>query len=284
MHVLFDLFICICIYIYITNSRNKNVFNEASKCYNEVLGQCGYSEKLRYNNINANANRNHNRSRNIIWFNPPYDKSVETKVGETFLKLVKRHFNNNHRYHKIFNKNNIKVSYSCMKNMQSIIKQHNSHITKKEKPCVRTCNCSNKSKCPLGNKCLVNNIIYQAEVIADDNKPSSFYLGTSETPFKQRYNNHKKSFKYITYEKDTELSKFIWDLKNRNINYEIKWSIIKFTHGYNSVTKSCSLCLYEKLLICEFHNSSRLINKRSELVSKCQHQNKHILMNFKPNG
>ena len=58
-------------------------------------------------------------------------------------------------------------------------------------------------------KCLANNIIYQAEVIADDNKPSSFYLGTSETPFKQHYNNHKKSFKYITYEKDTELSKFI---------------------------------------------------------------------------
>ena len=77
-------------------------------------------------------------------------------VGETFLNLVKRHFNNNHRYHKIFNKNNIKVSYNCMKNMYSIIKQHNSHITKKQKSCVRTCNCSNKSKFPLGNKCLAN--------------------------------------------------------------------------------------------------------------------------------
>ena len=39
-----------------------------------------------------------------------------------------------------------------------------------------------------------------------------------------------------------------------------------------------------KLLICEFHDSSRLINKRSELVSKCRHQNKYILRNFKPNG
>ena len=104
-----------------TNSCNKTVFDEASKYYNEVLGQCGHSEKLSYNNINGNINRNHNFSRNIIWFNPPYDKSVETKVGETFLKLVKRHFNNNYRHHKIFNKNNIKVSYSCMKNMHSII-------------------------------------------------------------------------------------------------------------------------------------------------------------------
>ena len=114
-----------------TNSCNKTVFDEASKYYNEVLGQCGYSEKLSYYNTNGNNNRNHNRSKNIIWFNSPYDRSVETKVGEAFLKLVKRHFNNNHRYHKIFNKNNIKVSYSCTKNMQSIIKQHHSHITKK---------------------------------------------------------------------------------------------------------------------------------------------------------
>ena len=121
-------------------------------------------------------------------------------------------------------------------------------------------------------------------MIADDNKPSSFYLGTSETAFKQRYNNHKKSFKYNTYEKDTEISKFIWDLKNRNINYEIKWSIIKCTHGHNSVRKSCSLCLYEKFLICKFHDSSRLISKRSELASKCRHQNKYILRNVKPNG
>ena len=36
-----------------------------------------------------------------------------------------------------------------MKNMHIIIKQHNSHITKKEKSCVRTCNCSNKSNVHL---------------------------------------------------------------------------------------------------------------------------------------
>ena len=64
-----------------------------------------------------------------------------------------------------------------MKNNQNIIKQYNSQVTKKEKPRTRTCNCRNKSKCPLGNDCLADKIVYQAEVITEDKNPSNFYLG-----------------------------------------------------------------------------------------------------------
>ena len=52
-----------------------------------------------------------NRKRKIIWFNPPYRKSVQANVGKTFLQLVEKHFTNKHRLHKIFNKDNVKVSY-----------------------------------------------------------------------------------------------------------------------------------------------------------------------------
>ena len=39
--------------------------------------------------------------------------------------------------------------------------------------------------------------------------------------------------------KDTELSKYVWNLKDKNItNYSIKWSIVKQTSGYNSLTNS----------------------------------------------
>ena len=39
--------------------------------------------------------------------------------------------------------------------------------------------------------------------------------------------------------KDTGLSKYIWNLKDKNItNYSIKWSIVKQTSGYNSITNS----------------------------------------------
>ena len=52
--------------------------------------------------------------------------------------------------------------------------------------------------------------------------------------------------------KDTEPSKYICELKDKNItNYSIKWSIIKQTSGYNSITNSCNLCLSEKFVILE---------------------------------
>ena len=43
------------------------------------------------------------------------------------------------------------------------------------------------------------------------------YLGASETPFKERFRNYTTNFKHKTYEKCTELSKYIWTLKSDGI-------------------------------------------------------------------
>ena len=57
----------------------------------------------------------------IVWFNPPFSKNVATKIGRYFLNLLDKHFPQDHKFHKIFNRNNIKVSYSCMPNIKSAI-------------------------------------------------------------------------------------------------------------------------------------------------------------------
>ena len=126
---------------------------------------------------------------------------------------------------------------------------------------IRTCDCHNSFKCPLANNFLAYKIVYQEEVITEDNNPSNCYLGSSETAFNQSYRNHKTYFNDIISWTDTGLSKLVWDLKSKNFNFEIKWSITKCTLGCNSVTKPFSLCLYEKILICKFQNSSILVNK-----------------------
>ena len=54
--------------------------------------------------------------------------NVQTNIGREFLNLVGKHFPKSHRYNKIFNKNNIKVSYSYTDNLQTIIKKHNRKI------------------------------------------------------------------------------------------------------------------------------------------------------------
>ena len=88
------------------------------------------------------------------------------------------------------------------------------------------------------------------------------------------------SFRNRTHENDTELSKYIWSLKDENKDFDIKWSILKKSCGYSIISKSCNLCLLEKLVICNFKEKDRLLNKRLDLVSKCRHENKYMLINY----
>ena len=39
-----------------------------------------------------------------------------------------------------------------------------------------------------------------------------------------RFGNHTRDFNHKTYSKSTELSKYIWDLKETGINTVLKWS------------------------------------------------------------
>ena len=105
------------------------------------------------------------------------------------------------------------------------------------------------------------------------------YIGAAEN-FKQRYANHLKSFRHEQYKAGTELSKYIWKLKSENLSYKIQWKILRKTSGYNKISKTCNLCLNEKLEILKFRDKNALLNTRNELVSKCRHENKHILANF----
>ena len=87
------------------------------------------------------------------------------------------------------------------------------------------------------------------------------------------------SFRNRTHENDTELSKYIWSLKDENKDFDIKWSILKKSSGYSIISKSCNLCLLEKLVVCNFKEKDRLLNKRLDLVSKCRHEIKYMLIN-----
>ena len=63
----------------------------------------------------------------------------------------------------------------------------------------------------------------------------------------------------------------------------LKWSIVKSISGYSNISKRCLLCLHEKYEIINYPNQEDLLNKRSELISKCCHSNKYLLSNYKSN-
>ena len=123
-------------------SSNEEIFNKSAPFYEDKLHQYGYQQKLKYNPVNTKTHSKRNRKRNIIWFNAPFNRNVSTKIGKYFLNLLDKHFPQNHRLHKIFNRNSVKVSYSCTKNMKTIINNHNKNILGK-KPLIdrATCNC-----------------------------------------------------------------------------------------------------------------------------------------------
>ena len=104
----------------------------------------------------------------------------------------------------------------------------------------------NKENFPLNSKCLTSNIIYRADITTTHEH--KFYFGTSETTFKQRHSNHSRDIKYIKYQHSTELARYLWQLKNNSITYDIKWAIASKVHGYASSLK-CKLCLIEKYII-----------------------------------
>ena len=209
--------------------------------------------------------------------------NVETNVGRTFLNLIRKHFPPTHKFHKIFNKNSVKVSYSCMDNINKIIKSHNAKICKREE-IQKPCNCQRGRTCPLDGNCQVANATYQAEVFKNEQEPPKVYIGLSEPYIKERIRNHQKAFNDVLrrYEKDSALSEYIWKLKDEGcFNYKIKWSILRRCPKYNRTSGLCSLCITEKLMISQFEDKSRLLNVRLDLATHCLHYKKHLLGNFK---
>jgi hypothetical protein len=278
--------------------------------YQEALQQSGYDYKLKYT-TQPNSKQNRNRQRQITWFNPPFSSNVSTNIGSSFLKLIEKSFPRNNPLRKIFNKNTLKLSYSCMPNIKAIINSNNkrkiskhkeqhqqelqqtqhtqqarNHLDHQQKPqqtntnmpvkVSKNCNCRNKDTCPLNGECLVSNIIYQATISTADKVDT--YVGSTATTFKTRYGNHKLSFNNEKHMNATGLSRHAWNLKKNNIEHSITWKIIQKSNPYTSATKRCNLCTTEKFfIICQPERST--LNKRNELVSACRHRQKFLLEN-----
>jgi len=102
--------------------------SKAKEPYNTSLKMSGFSHDIMYATSTPQNVKPRQRKRKIIWFNPPYNLQVKTNIGRTFLASISKHFPPSHKYHKIFNKNTIKLSYSCTPNIKAAISKHNKRI------------------------------------------------------------------------------------------------------------------------------------------------------------
>ena len=257
-------------------SKNEDIFNQAIPPYQEALHKSGYKYQLNYKPPQENLQRRR-RNRNIIWYNPPFCKSVKTNIGKQFFRILAQCFPAENPLSKLFNKNTVKLSYSCMPNVASIISGHNKKVINTEEgngppPCTCTL-----YDCEVEGKCEQTGVIYQCKVTETTRGTSETYIGLTANSFKDRLTKHRRSFRVEGYHRNS-LSTHIWDLKRRQINFEISWRIVAKARPYSPSAKYCKLCIKEiYYILFERENSS--LNKRQEFFGYCLHKSKFLLEN-----
>ena len=93
--------------------------------------------------------------------------NAATNIGKNFFSLLNECFSKNSKLHKNINKNTLKLSYSCMAIMKQKIDNYNRKIMsngREKEEFTRTCNCRDKTSCPLTGKCVQEGVVYKAIV------------------------------------------------------------------------------------------------------------------------
>ena len=173
-------------------------------------------------------------------------------------------------FHPIIDYIAVKISYSCMPNMASHISSHNKNIIqefKKSQYPNPKHDWRAAEDYPLNGNCKQLAVVYQGDV-------------TPEGPFKEKLSDHCTSFKYEQYKNKSKLPSFIWETKNKGLNFEIKWSVVRRSTTYKAESKKCNLCLWENFHIMT-GDKDTLLTERYELITKCKHIDKYLLKSYK---
>ena len=158
----------------------------------------GHNFKLYYDpNLKETSKKNKERKRNIIWYNPPYCRSIDTDVGRRFLTIIDHCFPKSSKLSKILNRNSVKLSYSTLPSIgQKILSNSNSKIklyldSKNPPPEVPKCvNHRGGNICPVeGNMCNLNDNIYVAKIVTESDEFN--YIGMSQPPLRRK-NSYRK--------------------------------------------------------------------------------------------
>ena len=228
------------------------------------MWQSGYNKQLTYKPTDTKHQKHSKHKRKIIWFNPPFSKNVSTKIRKSFLSLFNLHFPRNLIYNGMFNrKENQSKSQLHAKHKIYHKPQHESF--KQYHWDWAKLQLQKQEQLPSRSKMLDPKYHWQ-----------KIYIGTAKTDFKHWFNNHTKSFNLEHYENDIELSKEYWTIKCNHFTPKVTCRIIRKCTPFNS-TKRNFMCLHEKLEIASYKGDN-LLNKNSELINKCRHQNKFTLL------
>ena len=93
----------------------------------------------------------------------------------------------------------------------------------------------------------------------------------SNNNFKNRYSPHINSFKTEKHKNATSLSSCIWE-NDPGLNPPVRWEVVKLLELYKPGSKSCELCLAEKVAIARHSENPNCLNKRSQRAQACRYR------------
>ena len=135
----------------------------------------------------------------------------------------------------------------------------------------------------MNGRCRESNIIYKANISTVNSNggvsQNKNYIGLTSTQFIDRYRNHSHSFSNNKLRNATELSKYVWSLKDKGSEYQIEWEIVKRARVYKPGDKYCNLCTAEAIAIA-INTDGNCLNSKNEVIKKCRHRSKWKLNKF----
>ena len=307
-------------------SSSKQAFEDAKPAYQQALDKSGHKHTLTYTGENTNSqnkDRNKkNRKRRIIWFNPPYNKAVKTNIGKRFLELIDKHFPPQHRLRKIINRNCVKISYSCTKNVKAIIQAHNNKILSRHLEASNAGNTTPKQaytqgetentrpkeiqtqgdtentsakqthaqkratcNCRVKADCVVNNQCKSGPLIYRATVTSGMHTKHTYVGCTEDFKKRHSNHKQ-SFKNESRKNETVLSQhiwnKGLNPNPNINWEIITHAQTYRRGNRFCDLCTTEKLLIAKELGKTFCLNKRSDFTNACVHKAKHKLCRIKP--
>ena len=246
-------------------------------------------EKVDIHSLNKKKKKQ--RSIKVIYFVPPFDRRVKTKIGKQFLQILDKTIPKGHILHSALNRHTVKIGYTNMPNLMRKVSHHNSKIAREarliqEHEQELPCNCDPVrlgEECPLDVRCRAEkDFVYSAKVTRLDDNSSETYTGMHKGEFKGRWYAHRQNISHRNQRTKTKLATHVWNLKDSRppINYSIKWKIIDKGKTFNPVTGVCRLCLKEKYHIL-YNKQYSSLNSRDEVFGHCPHKREHLLNKIK---
>ena len=167
--------------------------------------------------------------------------------------------------------------------MAQAVSRHNSRILQGDQQQEQQpgCNCQGgPGTCPVQGKCQTDCVVYRTTVKEKVSECTETYTGVTGNTFKKRWDGHKTDMRNSKYRNSTRLSIHVWDLKDANKEFDLKWKIIDRSTAFNPITRKCRICLKEKFQIM-YNREGSTLNKRHEIFNSCRHRTQKLLSNAK---